>query len=349
MSGRSMEDIGSIFSKVAAKGKVSGDELLQLNEAGINATAALSKHLGKSSADVQKMVSSGQVDFATFSAAMQETFGEAASGANETFQGAMSNVRAALSRIGAKFADPALGSLRKVFVALIPAVNAVSKALDPLVDSFSGFVEALSGRVAAGVEEFTDALTETGSFALAFAYGLNSTFEGTRLGGFFESVGDSVGTFFETVRDGGGTLDGLKAALGYFGENCPALAGVNAVVRAFRVFTAALSDGASLGEAFGKAFSLDAFDGIRSAIDKVKERIDTLPQPIQAALSKLSSFGGSVSSILGGLSGEAVAFGGLFAGALIAVAPKVTALLAPFGGLVGVLSAVATSVGDILP
>ncbi len=213
MSSSSMEDVGAIFAKVAAKGKAGGDELLQLTERGINATAALAKYLGKSSEEVTKMVSKGQIDFATFSAAMQATFGEAASGANATFQGAMSNVMAALSRVGAKFASPALEGLRKVFVALIPAIDAVSAALDPAVEIFSKFAQAVSGRVVAGINVFTDTLKEAGSFAVAFTSGLKAAFSETALSGLFSAVNDSAGAFFEIIKSGGSKVDALKSAV----------------------------------------------------------------------------------------------------------------------------------------
>lgn len=260
MSGSSMEDIGAIFSKVAAKGKVGGDELLQLTERGINATAALGKYLGKSADEVSKMVSRGEIDFATFSAAMEATFGEAASGANATFQGAMSNVMAALSRVGAKFASPALEGLRKVFVATIPAIDAVSEALDPVVESFTRVANAISDHAVAGLNMFTEALEETGSFALAFSYGLQNAFKGTRLEGFFESLADSVGTFFETIRDGGSKIDAFKNALGYFGENSPAMAGINKMCRAFNIFKGELKQGTGISQSLGRAITR-AFNG----------------------------------------------------------------------------------------
>lgn len=338
IAGTGMEDVSSIFSKIAAKGKVTGDELLQLNERGVNATDALAKHLGKTSAEVQKMVSSGQVDFQTFSDAMYACFGDAASGANDTFQGAMSNVRAALSRVGAKFASPALDALRKVFVATMPAINAVSSALDPLVASFSRVAGVVSDRLTKGLEEFTYALTETDSFVLAFSMGLRSAFEGTGVGEFFSSVDDAIGVFFETVRDGGSKLEGLRNALGYFSENSPALAGINALHRGFRAFRNALADGSSVVEAFGKAFSLDVFDGARSAIDGLKGKIESLPQPFQTVISAISKFGGFVSSVLGSVGVESVAFAALFVAAFLKLRAPVTAAM-------GLMSGISSSVG----
>lgn len=172
MSGRSMEDIGLIFGKVAATGKLQGDELNQFAESGVNALAALSSHLGKSQSEVREMVRNGEIDFKTFADAMYATFGDAAQGANSTFQGAMSNVMAALSRVGAKFATPALNGLQKVFVALIPAINKVSECLDPLVEQFGRFCEAASGQAVAAIEAFTSALDGGGSIM----DGINASF-----------------------------------------------------------------------------------------------------------------------------------------------------------------------------
>ena len=114
--------------------------------------------MGVTQAEVREMVSAGEVDFQTFSDAMYATFGDAAQGANATFSGAMSNVMASLSRVGAKFADPALDGLREVFVALIPAVDAISAALDPLVERFTAFVDSGVQAVLPAIESFTAAL-----------------------------------------------------------------------------------------------------------------------------------------------------------------------------------------------
>lgn len=163
MGGASMEDVGRIFGQVAAKGKLQGDELLQFSERGVNATKALADHLGVTQAEVQEMVSAGQIDFQTFSDAMYATFGDAAQGANATFSGAMSNVRAALSRVGASFASPALQGLRDIFVASIPAIDALATALTPVIEKFTEFTSSVSGTVVSALETFTSVLQQTGS------------------------------------------------------------------------------------------------------------------------------------------------------------------------------------------
>ena len=135
ISGRSMEDIGTIFSSVAAKGKLDGEDMLQLTSAGVPVLQFLSDQLGVTTADVSDMVSKGQIDFETFSSAMQAGLGGAAQAAGGTFSGALANVKAALSRLGASAAAPALDALRILFVGLIPVIDSITTAIQPAMDA----------------------------------------------------------------------------------------------------------------------------------------------------------------------------------------------------------------------
>ncbi|RLP12283.1 tape measure protein, partial [Propionibacterium australiense] len=135
ISGRSFEDIGTIFSSVAAKGKLDGQDMLQLTSAGVPVLQFLSKQLGVTTADVSDMVSSGKIDFETFADAMQAGLGGAAQAAGTTFSGALSNVQAALSRLGASVATPALEALRILFIGLIPVIDGVTAGLKPAMDA----------------------------------------------------------------------------------------------------------------------------------------------------------------------------------------------------------------------
>nr|WP_281421163.1 tape measure protein [Gordonibacter massiliensis (ex Traore et al. 2017)] len=347
MSGSSMEDVGAIFSKVAAKGKVGGDELLQLTERGINATAALGKYLGKSADEVSKMVSSGQIDFATFSAAMEATFGEAASGANATFQGAMSNVMAALSRVGAKFASPALDGLRRVFVALIPAIDAVSKVLDPAVEAFTRFVEAVSGRAVSGIEAFTEALGNTGSFLSAFKVGLEATFEGTALGALISKVNGFVGA----VRAGTSPVALLKA---YWGEFLDMLGSrvepiiesvkgkIGSLPQPIQNLIGFLQEGGAQAIAFGGLFAAafaklhapiaaaaSTVGGFAAKVGGLSDIASTVGGVVASIGTKLNTFGSAVTLCGGGVKGLVTVLGGMLNPVTLVVA-AVAALAAGF-------------------
>ena len=143
MGGAEYSRVGQIFTTVAGQGRLMGDQLLQMSSMGLNAAATLATYLdktgkvaGATEEQVREMVSKGEIDFETFAAAMDDAFGAHAAKANETFTGALSNVKAALSRIGAEFAMPSLENLRKIFVGLIPVINTFKKAMAPMVDLF---------------------------------------------------------------------------------------------------------------------------------------------------------------------------------------------------------------------
>lgn len=149
IAGRSMEDVGTIFGSVAAKGKLQGDDLLQLMSSGVPVLQFLAKHLGITSEEVSKMVTAGKIDFATFADAMEEGIGGAALRGGETARGAFANVMAALGRMGAAFATPVVEGIPGVFSAISGAIDGVSAALKPVSDAFGAWLtpnlEAFSG------------------------------------------------------------------------------------------------------------------------------------------------------------------------------------------------------------
>ena len=170
ISGRDFQDIGTIYTKVASQGKLTGETLNQLAENGVNANAALQKSLGKSKEEISAMVSSGQIDFETFSNAMREYFGDASESTNSTFSGALANVRANLGRLGAAFASPALEGLRTIFagtsddtVGLIGAIKSLITYLDPVIQKFTKISELVGSQIADSFNAFATTLDNTGS------------------------------------------------------------------------------------------------------------------------------------------------------------------------------------------
>lgn len=164
MTNAEYEDISRIFTTVAGNGRLMGEQLLQFSGRGLNAAATikdffngindgtkhssenveayvknLTKGLQVSEEQVREFVSKGKINFDTFSAAMDEAFGEHAKKANETLTGVLSNVKAALAKIGADFVSPLVtqnGPLVEFFNALREAINKVRKELGPFTDTF---------------------------------------------------------------------------------------------------------------------------------------------------------------------------------------------------------------------
>ncbi len=140
LTNSSYEDIGRIFTQVAGQGRLMGQDLLQLSSRGMNAAAEIAKYLNKTESEVRDMVSKGQISFEIFSAAMNSAFGDSAKRANETFNGAMSNVKASLARIGAEFVSPIIvqnGPLVQFFNTLRERINEVKASIGPLADVFT--------------------------------------------------------------------------------------------------------------------------------------------------------------------------------------------------------------------
>lgn len=158
--GADLGDLGGIFQKVAAQGKLTGDNLFQMSARGINGLSVLSEYLGKSQEEVSKMVSQGKIDFETFSDAMYAAFGDSAKGANDTFTGSLTNMKAALSRFGQMFATPIVENAPKLFTALKDAINGLAWAAQPIADAFGrtfvSAIEKVSGKIGA----FNDKIKE---------------------------------------------------------------------------------------------------------------------------------------------------------------------------------------------
>lgn len=172
MTNSEYEGISRIFTTVAGNGRLMGDQLLQLSSRGLNAASTLaeyfngvkdgsikasesvtkaikglSKSAKTSESDIREWVSKGKISFEIFSAAMDDAFGEHAKRANETFNGAMANMGAALSRIGAKFVSPLIeqnGPFVKLFNTIRERINEVNKLMDPFANKYVHTVSSMA-------------------------------------------------------------------------------------------------------------------------------------------------------------------------------------------------------------
>lgn len=140
MTNSSYDDIGRIFTQIAGAGRLYTQDMLQISSRGLNLAAALGDQLGKTESEIREMVTKGQIDFKMFAEAMYTAFGEQAVKANETYNGALSNTKAALSRLGADIATAKFEALRLVFVAIIPKLNDLKKALTPAIEEISKLI-----------------------------------------------------------------------------------------------------------------------------------------------------------------------------------------------------------------
>lgn len=160
MTNSSYEDISRIFTAVAGQGRVMGDQLNQLAGRGLNVAATLAKSLNTTESEIRDMVSKGKVDFQMFSEAMDQAYGEHAKEANKTFTGALSNMKAALSRIGAIFAQPIIDKTNVFFVALTDRIKEFQKALNDTTDENGNKVMRFAGHFAEAWETGVNAMSD---------------------------------------------------------------------------------------------------------------------------------------------------------------------------------------------
>lgn len=149
IAGSDMGDLGGVFSKIAATGKLQGDTLMQLSDRGLPVLQYLSDHYKVSTAEAQKMVSAGKVDFETFQGILEKNVGGAAASSGKTFSGAMSNMMAAAGRLGASVLEgvfpqmkEGLGGLTKLLDDMGPIAEEWGKKLGVVVKDIADWVQS---------------------------------------------------------------------------------------------------------------------------------------------------------------------------------------------------------------
>ena len=120
-------EMGAVFNKVATANKVQGDVINQLNDKGIPIVQLLGKTMGKTSEEITELSRKGEIDFKTFSTAMESGMGGAALKSGNTTRGAFANLNASLGRIGANL-------LSGFFPKVSGGIQGITKWLGPMED-----------------------------------------------------------------------------------------------------------------------------------------------------------------------------------------------------------------------
>ena len=125
IAGSDMGEMGAIFNKVASAGKMSAEEINQLNERGIPITQLLAETMNVPTEEIKNLVSAGKIGFPELQNAIEKGMGGAAQTMGQTFEGAVSNVQAAFSRLGARIMTPFTS-------ALTPALGIATSIIDDI-------------------------------------------------------------------------------------------------------------------------------------------------------------------------------------------------------------------------
>lgn len=313
-SGRAFNDIGVIFSSVASRGKLMGDDMLQLTSSGVPVLQLLGTYLGKTSKEVSDMVSKGQIDFHTFSEAMRIGLGEAALSSGNTLAGSFANVRAALSRLTAPIFTQAIQVLVDAFKQAAPAIDAMGKQLGNIPTFVAPIAAAFGAMALSGLAPVIASIPVLGGM-LGPLSGLLSA-----LGG---PVGIAIAAFAGLVAVSPPlqeALGNLMSALGELGNALGPIFGaaIDAIVPVLNsivdvlggAFAAVVNGAADLIKQLADAITgLSTGGGFDAWLQSMQPVADFVMSILQPALDGLSTGAGLIVEAFSGF-GEAV--GGAF-------------------------------------
>lgn len=281
VAGVEFTDMGTIFAKVAATGKLQGDEMNQLMEAGIPVLQNLAKHYKVSADEARKMVSDGKVSFEDFEAAMREHLGGAAKSAGDSFDGMLANIKAAFSRTGETIATPLINSMTQLGNKAIPIIDQIGGKVGELASQFTdrlaGAVDVIGGKM----DEFSKKL-ETGEITID---------------DLIRKLGELAGGF-TVLAAVGGNLDTIMGALDQLGSITDGAAskvksGIDNIKNAF------MNGMDSLGT-FKSLFNKDIRESMiidgspeAQAVDRITNSLGRIRYGLKNGLDKL---GGHISS-----------------------------------------------------
>ncbi|MCD8798694.1 peptidoglycan DD-metalloendopeptidase family protein [Mammaliicoccus sciuri] len=155
IAGTSMGEMGSIINKVQTSNKAYNGELQQLSERGIPIYQWIAKEAGVTADEVFKMASEGEISSKMFLDSIESNIGGAAKKMGEkSFTAGMSNMWAAVGRLGASFLD-AGGKGGGFFSKMKPLMANLTEGIDGL----GGSAEAMGEKFGDVFSKIVDGIT----------------------------------------------------------------------------------------------------------------------------------------------------------------------------------------------
>ena len=222
MTNTDFTEIARIFTAIAGTGRVQTIRIQQLSDRGLRVTGKLAEAYGVTEEEMSKMISKGQVDAKSFFKVMNAAFGEHATKANETYSGSLSNVRAALGRIGEKFESKKMESFRRIFVSMIPVINNIKNELMPFINGWNTIVETVTSRIAKlfdkikvyqdGMKDSETVLTKISKIVLGLVEDFNKLFSAIGFG-IKDGINPSIASFDSLISKISAAYEKLRPSL----------------------------------------------------------------------------------------------------------------------------------------
>ena len=197
-----MQRLSTAFGKATAAGKVTGDTVQQMIDAGWNPLIQISQSAGETMEETQKRMSAGAISVEELQAAMEAVTsgtGQFAGGmeaASHTTQGLISTLQDnARALVGEVFQPISDGLLGEVLPGAIEAISSLTTAFRE--NGISGMIEAAGGIVGSAIGEFTNALPQFVNTAVEIVKSLVTGIKDN-----LPQIADGAVTTVETLADG---------------------------------------------------------------------------------------------------------------------------------------------------
>jgi tape measure domain-containing protein len=194
---QTLSEIVFVMGQISAAGKITGRDLIQFGDRGIDAAGLIGQAMGKTGAQIREDITAGAISaddaIAALTEGMQAKFAGAAEGVKATFVGALDRVKGASRDIGGALVEPFVSSsgggaavewantladaLRAIETGvvpkLVPAMKSVADSVDGVIDNLARFAEP------AALVDTLDTLREiapvvAGASSALFAFGSKS-------------------------------------------------------------------------------------------------------------------------------------------------------------------------------
>lgn len=239
MGNTEYENIADIFTKAAGNGRVMADELNRISAYGLNARAtlkdffndivegnervadvpdhikaqveAMTKGLKVTESEISDFASHSEISFEIFYRAMDLAFGEHAKKANDTFTGALRNIKSALSRTGQKFAEPLIQNAIPVLNKIRELVNAINSKLGPFANAFANITSLISKSLVNKLSTAIDFVTNKSKVSIHLYNAFRNIVES--LVKVFGTLADAFRTVFPKTKEFGSGIESLAEGI----------------------------------------------------------------------------------------------------------------------------------------
>lgn len=315
-SSQMLSEIAFVLAQISAAGKITGQDLIQLGQRGINAAELIGAQMGKTAAEIKQDITDGALDATValdlLTKGMAEKFAGASANVKGTFSGTVDRVKAASRDIGAALAEPFVSKnggglavtwgnqladvMRAVEKHISPVVSILMDRAAPAVADITGWLDRAKVVVAAWdssrIEAGLDAIVRyaPGLAALAGAIlGVNtSMLRGIPIiGPWLGVLGPVSGALAGIIAASPELRAELGALLGAFSPLVPVGAELG------KVLATAIAEGAPLASA--------AIEALTGVVKPLVDIVAAVPTPVLAAAVALLAFrsaAGPLSTVL---------------------------------------------------